>query len=123
MKDVTMEQKLQLVKQIRSRYNEDQYDMCNREQILYGRSSLRDNRALHSAEEEGEAPPARGSSFKLRLSAALLFFLMVVLMETNGLKVAGITTEKIYQMISADYEQKIDEWVETFAASYSSPSK
>lgn len=122
MKDVTMEQKLQLVKQIRSRYDEDQYDMCSRERILYGRSSLRENRLQHSAGEE-EEPPARGSSFRLRLSAALLFFLMVVIMETNGLRVAGITTEKIYQMISADYEQKIDEWVEAFAASYSSPSR
>lgn len=122
MSDVTMEQKLQLIRQIRSRYNEDQYDMCNRERILYGRSSPRENKLPVSGDGEEEAP-AHGSSFKLRLVVALLFFFTVVIMEANGMSVAGITTEKIYQVISADYEEKIDEWVETFAASYSSPNR
>ena len=40
MSNVTTEQKLQLVQQVRSRYHEDQYDMSNRERLLYGRSSI-----------------------------------------------------------------------------------
>ena len=31
-----VEQKLQLVQQVRSRYQENRYDLSNRERILYG---------------------------------------------------------------------------------------
>ena len=40
MSDVTMDQKLQLVQQVRARYHEDQFDLSNRERILYGRSDI-----------------------------------------------------------------------------------
>lgn len=122
MSDVTMEQKLQLVRQIRSRYNENQYDMSNRERILYGKFS-HGSRSMADGRTEDTEAPERISFFKLRFLLALLFFLTVVVMDTNDMKVAGITTEKIYRAISADYEEKIDEWVEAFAASYSSPQR
>ena len=40
MSDATMEQKLRLVQQVRSRYQEDQYDLSQRERILYGRTGV-----------------------------------------------------------------------------------
>ena len=39
MSNVSTEQRLRLVQQVRSRYNENRYDMYNRERILYGRAS------------------------------------------------------------------------------------
>ena len=96
MKNVSSEQKLQLIQQIRSRYNEDRYDMRDRERILYGRESVR-------PWEEDDMDPEREqqrpqSTFRLRILLAVLLF-----------------AEKIYQIISADYEDKLEEWVETLS--------
>ena len=52
---------------------------------------------------------------RLRFLVAALLLAAVIIMDKNGLDVAGITTEKIYEMISADYEEKIEEWVETMS--------
>lgn len=112
MKDVTTERKLQLIQQIRSRYDEDRHDMSNRERILYGRESVR------PWEENGDDPEweqAPQSSFRLRVLLAVLLFAAVVAIDTNGTSLWGITAEKVYQIISEDYEDKIEEWVETLA--------
>ena len=111
MKDVTTERKLQLIRQIRSRYSEDRQDLSNRERILYGRESVR-------SWEENEYDPEQEmpqSSFRLRVLLAVLLFAAVVTIDTNGTSLWGITAEKVYQIISADYEDKIEEWVETLS--------
>jgi len=120
MGDTTMEQKLRLVQQIRSRYNENQFDLSNREKVLYGFTSVKSPEAKWDTDTETAAEaPVEISFFKVRLFFAILLFFLFVFMDRNGLEMAGITTEKIYQAISADYEEKIDEWAENFAASYS----
>lgn len=105
---VTTEQRLRLVQQVRSRYQEDQYDLSDRERILYGRDG---------------AEPAYStvSFFRLRLLVAVFLLAAVIIMDKNGIKVAGITTEQIFQAISADYDEKIEEWVE--AVSYNLPQR
>ncbi|MCM1056451.1 MAG: hypothetical protein NC517_02445 [Firmicutes bacterium] len=111
MKDATTEQKLQLIQQIRSRYKEDRYDMGNREKILYGRESVR-------PWEDGDDPEweqSPQSSFRLRVLLAVLLFAAVVALDTNSTSLLGLTAEKVYQIISADYEDKIEEWVDTLA--------
>lgn len=114
MNDVTMEQKLQLIRQVRSRYHENQYDLSDREQLLYGRPSYKDYDG-YKDDSEGSAPPGPVSSFRLRFLAALLLLVLFILMDRNDRDVAGITTEKIYEMISADYEDEITEWMETMS--------
>lgn len=117
MSDGTMEKKMQLVRQVRSRYHENLYDMSNRERILYGRTSVTPEKLGYTSPYEdvyGEmAPPVNRpfSSFKLRLWIAVFLALAVIYMDTNGMKVAGITTEKIFEVISADYEDMIETWV------------
>lgn len=131
MSDITMEQKLQLIRQVRSRYHEDQYDLSNRERLLYGKAHMperagRSASYLNSGQDpyednyedtcgvpSGSAGPV--SFFRLRLLAALLLLATVILMDQNEIKVAGITTETIFRMISADYEDKITEWMETLS--------
>lgn len=112
MSDVTTERKLQLIQQIRSRYKEDRYDMSNRERILYGRESVRPWDE-NEDDPEWERPPQ--SSFRLRVLLAVLLFAAVVAIDTNGTSLFGITAEKVYQIISEDYEDKIEEWVETLS--------
>jgi len=121
-----MEQKLQLVQQVRSRYHENQYDMSNRERILYGKTSRNPDLRYVSAYRDAYEEPMEGTNgtisfFKLRMFVALLLLAAVIIMDKNGFSVAGITTEQIFQAISADYEEKIEEWVE--ALSYNVPQR
>lgn len=123
MSDMTVEQKLQLVQQVRSRYHENRYDMSNRERILYGKAAVVPERMRYGESMEGGNPyggmgqPAGTglSFFGVRLFVAALLLTAVIVMDRNGVSVAGITTEKIFQVISADYEDKIEEWVEAMA--------
>lgn len=118
MSETTMEQKLQLVKQVRSRYHENQYDLSNRERILYGRTSAAQPRAGYpSPYDEGYGDPALPEGapltfFKLRLWLALLLVTTVILLDLNDTEVAGITAQKIFEVISADYEEVIETWME-----------
>lgn len=114
MSDATMEQKLRLVRQVRSRYNEDMYDMSNREQVLYGKTSITPDRLYSDRQPSAGEEPAV-SSFRTRLWTAILLLLAVIVMDINDMNVAGITTEKIYEVISADYEQALEAWVETIS--------
>lgn len=114
MSDVTMEQKLKLVKQIRSRYNEDQYDLSNRERILYGKTSRPVDSLAERPQQEADADKPV-SSFRFRIFLAVLLLAAVIVMDKNGTKIAGITAEEIFQAISADYEDAIDQWAEALA--------
>jgi len=131
--NATMEQKLRLIQQVRSRYHENQYDMFNRERILYGKTSVLPQEAgmLPDARQPypygdtyGDSLAPAGASpsfFKLRFWAAIFLLAAVIIMDKNNLNVAGITTEKIFQAISVDYDDKIEEWVQ--ALSYNLPQR
>ncbi len=110
MRDVTTEQRLRLVQQVRSRYHENQYDLSNRERILYGKSFVRE--APEGFQQENpDTDPKPVSSFKLRLMIAILLGAAVISMDRNNAKIAGITSEQIYQAISADFEENIEKMV------------
>ena len=111
MSKVNTEKRLQLLKQVRSRYNEDQRDLTNRELILYGRSSRRSG--LDNLERQDIPPNTENVSFfRIRLMLAVFLFAVVIFMDMDGLEMAGITAEKIFQAISADYEEVIETWAE-----------
>lgn len=117
MNRTSAEQKLQLIRQIRSRYREDRNDMYNRERILYGRSDPPDDSMFSEDEGEFTAPEAPVSGFRLRLLLAALLFAALVAMDVNEIQIAGITTDTILEVISVDYESRIDQWMETFSGS------
>lgn len=110
MRDVTTEQRLRLVQQVRSRYHENQYDLSNRERILYGKSFVRETPEGFQ-QEIPDTDPKPVSSFKLRLMIAILLGAAVISMDRNNAKIAGITSEQIYQAISADFEENIEKMV------------
>lgn len=121
MNDATMEQKLRLVQQVRSRYQEDQYDLSNRERILYGRSGVslgrRGYSSVYDDPYQDDMPlPGEASSFRLRLFLAMFLAIMVIVMDTNHITVAGITTDQIYEVISADYEEALETVVEAISS-------
>ncbi|MCM1063638.1 MAG: hypothetical protein NC420_04035 [Eubacterium sp.] len=110
MRDVTTEQRLRLVQQVRSRYHENQYDLSNRERILYGKSFVREP-SDNMTREAPDTDPRPFSTFKIRLVIALLLGAAVISMDRNDIKIAGITSEQIYQVISADLEENIEKVV------------
>lgn len=118
MSDVTMEQKLQLVQQVRSRYHENQYDLSNRERILYGRSSVgfQDEDSLRYTgpyyDDAGQPEQEPYTFFKGRVWIALFLVAAVIVMDRNHMEIAGITAEKVFEVISADYEEVIETWAE-----------
>lgn len=116
-----MEQKLRLVQQVRSRYHEDQYDLSNRERILYGKTSagLQNEDALRYGEpyydETAQPEEETFTFFKFRMWVALFLVVAVIVMDRNQMEVAGITAGKIFEVISADYEEVIETWAEALA--------
>ena len=109
MSDVTTEQKLRLIQQVRSRYNQNQFDLSNRERIIYGKSISK----MPYDERETNASDAKPtpSTFKIRFMIALLLGITVISMDRNDIKIAGITSDQIYQAISADFEENIEKMV------------
>ena len=110
---VNMETRLQLVKQIRTKYNEDQRDLMDRELILYGKSSH--STAKDSSGQEASPDEAPVSFFRIRLILAIILFAAVILMDMDDIEMAGITADKIFQAISADYEEVIDSWTQSLS--------
>ena len=112
MSGVTAEQKLQLVQQIRQQYRRNRYDMSSREQILYG--STGDNYALEDDDFDQDAQPV--SSIGPRTVLAILLFAAVVILDANGISIGEFTSEKLFGLLSADYEYRITEWLAAFSA-------
>lgn len=121
MSDMTVEKKLALVQQVRSRYNENQYDLSNRERILYGKTGMGKYEAavlgyeegLGESYENGSENPAASygqgvSTFNLRLFISAILLIGFILLEQNGGTVAGFSASQIYKAISADYVTQIE---------------
>lgn len=90
MSDISVDQKLRLIEQVRSQYHRDQYDLLHREQILYGRTAS-------AAPDE----PLRGS-FRIRLAAAVLLFILIVLLDQRDGNILGVTASRVFQSIEND---------------------
>lgn len=103
MSDATVEKKLKLVQQIRSQYNRDQYDLLSREQILYGRTSPgRIAREPYAEPTDISSTPATGT-IKIRLLAALLLLIGVLVMDISGNSLFGLQTSDIFASIKEDF--------------------
>lgn len=119
MRKFSVDQKLKLVEQIRSRYNRNQYDLSNRERILYGKTS--EKKYLYPSKERAEKDwSSEGlpedvpvfSAFQLRMLVALLLAIGLILLDRSGGSIAGLSTEQIFDTISASYEDDLDAWLE-----------
>ncbi len=105
MRKFTVDQKLKLVEQVRSRYNRNLYDLAGRERILYGKTSER-NYQMPPEELSDDAPVF--NTFQLRLLAALLLAVGVILLDRSGGSIAGISPGQIFDAISVSYEEDLN---------------
>lgn len=108
MSDISVDKKLQLVQQVRSQYNRNQYDLRSREQILYGRSSTvrataHDELPVYG-NDTGSEDGLPKSTFKLRFLAALILVVAVMVFDNNGHTLLGIDTRQIFAAISENFD-------------------
>lgn len=124
--NTTIEKKLQLVKQIRSQYNQNQYDLSNREQILYGRASYKapsvsQSDSFHDIVRRGEPAAINNGmgdtavaseSLKLRSALAVMLFVFAVLFDLLGVAPAGVKMQQVFEVIAADYQENMTAFVD-----------
>lgn len=111
MSDTTLDKKMELIQQIRSQYNKNQYDLLSREQILYGRTSNRDMAYEQETVHSSEDTPV--SFFKLRMLIAIVLVALIIALDLSGKAFYGITATEIFSALSEDYEEVMDAWIST----------
>ena len=101
---IKLEKKLELMQQVRSRYNRDQSDLAQRERILYD-----------VPRKEPETVPEQDvlpfPSLAMRFLFAVGLGTLLILCDLSGRPFFGISTEQCFQAISEDYESSITQWV------------
>ena len=119
MSNISVEKKLELLQQIRSRNQRDRYDMFHRENLVYGRTRTVLPEDMDELEEfEGEYGE-RFQSFPLRVLLALGLFLMIIVCDMSGRSFLGIQVNQCFNAIAADYESSISAWVDAASSNIS----
>ena len=113
MANISVEQKLTMLNQLRSRYDNNQADLMRREQILYGRTSpvsSVDVAITRASENEicADTLSVQGT-FRLRLLIAAILVVLLILSDQKGKDFLGVSTSQIYTMIEEDYMTQMEE--------------
>jgi hypothetical protein len=99
-----LDKKLQLVHQVRSQYDRNQYDLQNRERILYGKEGTYYPDLEYG--EEGElSSPMRISTFKLRLLVAAVVLFGLLILDKSGMEIMGYSTQEIFGYLNQDFSK------------------
>ena len=138
MGNISTDQKLQLVQQIRAENQENRMKMRSRERMLYGMEHQTKNyqmeqelplyhrgyydmkrvntpKELYAMEEQsGDIEGGSFSSFKLRLVLAVFLFAAFLILDSGSGKVAGISTAMLREEINKDFDTGLEEVVFDF---------
>ena len=96
MSDITIEKKLELMRQIRSQNERNQFDMSRREQIVY---------------EECDEEEEEFQTFPLRVLLSVALLLLIIICDMSGKSFMGIQAGQCFEAIATDYESSITAWV------------
>ena len=129
MGNISTEQKLQLIRQVRSQHSRDQSDLMARERCLYGRTGdyhcgdygYRDGQKdFHPSNyvddytalnDDMSANPTGRNMLALRFLAALVLLLLFILMDKKDSPFLGVSTSEVFTMIENDYYEQLEEWI------------
>lgn len=136
MSEFTVDQKLRLIKQVRSQHNRDRIDLMNRERILFGRTGQYrdfDDASVQSTDGYGKASYAseynypsessteaqalteadqfKRAAFKIRLLAAVALAVLLILSDMQNGAFLGIRTAEIFTMLEKDYYTQVEEYI------------
>jgi len=100
MDEISRAQKLELVRQIKSQYHQNQYDLFNREHLLYATPEI----------SEGSKKNNTSESLKFRSVVAILLFLFVILLDSFGISPAGFEMNQLFEFLQTDYLELLSGW-------------
>ena len=106
MGEITVEKKLELIQQVRTRQYRDQSDMLNRERILYGKP-LSDRTEIYNADNsisDGTEGVFKDNTVKLRYAIAGVLFLIIILLDKTGHSFAGVPMDKVFTVLEQNYD-------------------
>lgn len=113
---VPVERKMELAKYIREENMGNRMKVRQREKILYGINEplplfSKEKRSTYYADTENQDNPQETtveSTFRLRMTAAIILFVGFLLCDAGGYHVFGYSMNDIYEMIEKDYFQAGD---------------
>ena len=121
MGDFSVEQKLQLIRQVRSQHDRDRLDLMNRERILFGKTGeygdIHTNKELVSTHENTEmlsntqAGSLKSTLFKIRLLSAIVLAVFLILLDQKNGLFFGIDTSQVFSILASDYYQQMEEYL------------
>ncbi len=115
MEEISTETKLRLIRQIRAKYQQDQYDLSRRESLLYGYYNTAPGRETI---DYSKNPPTSFCSIKnprVWLAGGLL--IAILLCDMLQVRPLGIDTRQIFTMVAKDYREDVDTFLEHYVAS------
>ena len=109
MGDFSTQQKLQLTRQVRERYQQDRQDLGQREQLLYGRTlSYFEEEPPYSYDDEadysgmGDRSGGKGGTLGLRILLAAILVCLLALADRRGDTLFGLTSGQILEYLRYD---------------------
>lgn len=115
MGDISTQQKLQLTRQVRERYQQDRRDLFQRRQLLYGDTSgyFEDDPSYDSMADYGDDYGERtggwagnSGTLGLRILLAAVLVCLLALANRRGDTLFGLTGSQIGEYIRLDYMPK-----------------
>lgn len=110
MGDFSTQQKLQLTRQVRERYQQDRQDLGQREQLLYGRtlSYFEEEPSFSYGDDAdysgmGDRSGGKGGTLGLRILLAAILVCLLALADRRGDTLFGLTSQQIREYIQLDY--------------------
>ena len=100
MDEISRAQKLELVRQIKSQYSQNQYDLYNREHLLYATPEIPQPNTKNNTSE----------SLKFRSVVAILLFIIIVLFDSFGIGPEGMEIKRLLKFLQTDYLETFSGW-------------
>ena len=135
-KEISAEQKLELIRQIRSQYRQNQNDLMHRESILYDKpmaSVTNIERTLPLHDDSSDTYYAsyqaskkgfqREGTLKIRFVLAVLLTASVILFHKSHFSPAGINMEQVFATLEQDYEDIILSWSSSLIKTAPAPNR
>ena len=109
MDSVSIEKKLQMIQKIRQEHQMNQNAVRGREAVLYGNKY---NIFPETERSENGSEGIYVSTFRLRISAALLLFILFYSVASGDKTFFGINASQVYMAIETDYSANLFDFME-----------
>lgn len=120
MLDLSVEQKLEIVRQIKDQYNQNQFDLSNRKRILYGTIDSYEY-GYEKEQIERMDVVTHKAKFSIRVMLSIILLTAYILCDILQVSPYGIDMHQIYQIIASDYSETVIEVLNQTVLQQSAP--